>query len=217
VGSAAPEPELDRATLRALRLSILGPLPSEPASPIVVTDDEYAVLSAVLSTELRRAPGRPTSVVVTEATFNGFEGILYEAARSKSLQALARSKARVREALPQLRDDTIESYLTANAAITKLDVRHLRAKARVIRDRAPAVKRILDRERTLNANLFTKAFPNGLGIFAFSRVGFSRDAAQAVVCVGFSRGFDSSSGHFRLYERTSTGWREVGAVNLWTT
>ncbi len=168
-----------------------------------LADEEYAMLSSILDgisvIENKTIPAR---IFADGKEGNSFDGNV--------------SIFRLREAMPNLSDETVKDFNSNNDKEYALEKKfNINGEYELISD--DEISKIFYKAENLEKawESFRKKYPKSGGFVQFSRVGFSSDKKQAVIYFTYSCGSLCASGDFIFYVKEKEKWVEKGKVNLW--
>lgn len=138
--------------------------------------------------------------------------ILEDTATGVSTSDVRESLDYIKEGLPDLSDETIDSFLERNAQPSRLapDMDLGVDYSLLGREELSEITKQPNWNEVLN-----ERYPGAYGYTVFSRVGFNTSLNQAVIYVGWVGGPLMGSGWYYLMEKKSGEWRIKQEVMIW--
>ena len=171
-----------------------------------VSPEEYAVYLALLREgEPSRAMGPRVVREFTRAPL-GYQPGKPQEWHDRTLKLL-------RKEMPGLGSDTFACFARRAARPARLEAERLQGSRVVLTTSAEHSKFFGESGRGWDA--FHKQYPDSAGRWELSRVGFSADGRQALVCLGGQAGELVGMGSYHLLERIDGRWSVVGSATAW--
>jgi hypothetical protein len=157
-----------------------------------ITNEEYAVYMAVLGADNK------DFVVENESRMDG----LY----SKEIEDEIKNYLKI--SFKEIKPETLEDFEQKNKESFPIEKKFpTKANYTLLNKK--------DWGETLNWDNFQKKIPNSVGLYIFSRVGFSKEGTQALVFVASYCGELCGKGNYYFLKKENGEWKIVSELNRW--